>query len=285
MSSDIVSGVGARYGTAILLDPATGLPYQATPSATPETGIVIEGIKTASATDPEPQRFTHYGDDFPFAQDSLPPQTVETFAYTTAKSNLRLDAYLEGALVRTYGTDDDIQARLADSNQRGNEPFVMAMFYRQALNTANGAPQFGIERQWNIRIYPATRISPISPSYEAAITDNTYQGTPTNTGRTPWGEDYETSTWGATRGSHIEAVMDYQPRVNVYQGNGTLASFSLTHAPANANNLKLWVGGSLTVPGSITYGATPAFTVSPAVGLGTQIFALIGAANPNQSNN
>lgn len=280
MAVEIISGVGARFGAVIVLD-ENGLPAQETPSATPETGIEIEGIKTLTANDPEPQRFTHYGDDNPFAQDSLPPQTVETFSISTAKTNMELDTYLEGALVRQYGTA--FRFRVADSDQRGNEPFMMAYFYRQAIDTDKASATFGRKRQWNIRIYPSTRISPISPSYEAGITDNTYQATPTPSSYTPWGEDIETTNWGVSRGSHLEGVMDYQPRANVYQGNGTLTSWTLSHTPADSANLLVWVGGSLTVPGSITYGASPAFTVSPAVGVGTQVFALIGTNTPTQA--
>lgn len=280
-ASDIVSGVGTRYGTVFLLD-SNGLPYQAAASATPEVGQNIEGIKTATANDPEPQRFTHYGEDSPYAQDSLPPQAVETFAFTTSKTNLDLDAFLEAALVRTYGS---FNARVADSDKRGNEPLVMAMFYRQALDTAKDSPTFGKLRQWNVRIYPATRISPISDSYEGGITDKTYQGTPTLVNQTPWDEDFDVSTWGVQRGSHIEGVLDHQPRVNLYIGNATLTAWNLSHTPADSNNLKVWLNGSLTVPGSITYGATPAFSISPAVGVGTQIFALVATDQPSMANN
>lgn len=282
MPNDIVSGVGTRYGVVFVLD-ADGLPYQAVSSATPEVGVSIQGIKTATATDPEPQRFTHYGDDFPFAQDSLPPQTVESFALTTAKTNLELDSYLEGTGIRDYGI---LKARLANSNQRGNEPLVMAAFYRQALDTENGSPTFGKKRQWNIRIYPATRISPTTPGYEAGIVDNAYQGTPTNVDQTPWAETFQDeSEWGASIGAHIEGSMDYQPRFNVYRGNGTLTSWNLTHTPYDSSNLKVWVNGSITVPGSITYGASPAFTIPGTVGNGTQILALIGTNNPTMADN
>lgn len=279
-ASEIISGVGARYGVVLVLD-ENGLPFQETPSATPERGIEIEGIKTLTANDPEPQRFTHYGDDSPFAQDSLQPQTVETFAISTAKTNLVLDTYLEGAVVRQYGSA--FRFRVANSDQRGNEPLVMGVFYRQALDTDKNSVTFGRKREWNVRIYPSTRIAPITHSFETGIVDNTYQATPTPTSYTPWGEDIDTSNWGASRGSHLEGVMDYQPRVNVYAGNGTLTSWTLSHTPADSNNLLVWVGGSLTVPGSITYGASPAFTVSPAVGVGTQVFALIGTNTPTQA--
>jgi hypothetical protein len=280
-ASEIISGVGARYGVVFVLD-SNGLPAQAAASATPETGVRIEGIKTLAANTPEPQRFTHYGDDSPFAQDSLPPTEVESFNITTAKVNLALDAYLEGAKVRTI---TPLQMRVGDSDQRGNEPLVMAAFYRQALDTDQTSTSFGRLRQWNWRIYPATRISPQAPSMEQGITDSSYVATPTKVSQTPWQEDFDTTNWGVSRGAHIEGVANYQPRFTVYVGDGTITSWDLTHAPYSSADILVWVAGSLTVPGSITYGTSPAFTVTPAVGVGTQIFAVSMTNTPAQADN
>lgn len=280
-AKEIVSGVGSRYATVFVLD-ENGLPYQASSSATPETGKKIDGIKTFPVNTPEPQRFTHYGDDDPFAQDSLPPTEVESFTITTAKSNLDLDAYLEGGLVKTIAP---LEMRLADSDLRGNEPLVMVMVYRQALDTDPTSSTFGKKRQWEGKIFPATRVSPQANSFEQGITDNSYIATPTKVGTTPWGENFDSTTWGGARGAHIAFTSDYQPRINVYRGNGTLTSFNLSHTPVNSSSLLVWVGGSLTVPGSITYGASPAFTIAGPVGVGTQIFALPMTSTPSQADN
>lgn len=280
-ASEIVSGVGNRYGVVFVLD-SNGLPFQETSSATPETGQRIEGIKTLAANTPEPQRLTHYGDDNPFSQDSLPPTEVESFNITTAKVNMQLDAYLEGAAIRTI---TPLELRVGDSDARGNEPLVMAAFYRQALDTDATSPTFGKLRQWHGRIYPATRISPQAPSFEAGITDNTYVATPTKVSTTPWGETISVAnSWGVSRGAHLEFVSNYQPRFTVYKGNGTLSSWNLTHAPYSASEILVWVGGSLTVPGSITYGTSPAFTTGT-IGVGTQVFAAVFTNTPNQAQN
>lgn len=280
-AAEIVSGVGTRYGVVFVLD-SNGLPSQSASSATPETGKHISGIKTLAANTPEPQRITHYGDDNPYAQDSLPPTEVESFNITTSKTNMDLDAYLESALVNTI---TPLELRVGDSDQRGNEPLVMAAFYRQALDTDPTHTTFGKLRQWHGRIYPATRISPQAQSFEAAATDTTYVATPTKVTQTPWGETFTTNTWGVSKGAHIEFTSNYQPRFTVYKGNGTITSWNLTHAPASSADLLVWVGGSLTVPGSITYGASPAFTIPGTVGVGTQVFALSMTNTPNQAQN
>lgn len=281
-AAEIVSGVGVRYGQVFVLD-SNGLPYQATANATMETGVQIEGIKTLAATTPAPQRINHLGDDTAYAQDSLPPTEIESFNITTSKTNLALDAYLEGALVKNIG---NAEFRVGDSDNRGNEPLVCSMFYRQALDTVDGSPTFGKLRQWHGRIYPSARISPQTQSFEQLATDVTYVATPTKVTQTPWGEDFDGETsWGANDGAHIEFTMNYQPRFAVGVGNGTITSWNLPAVPAAANELLCWIAGSLTVPGSITYTpSAPAMLLSPAVGVGTQIFVAVGAQKPPALN-
>ncbi len=279
---EVVSGIGNRFGQVFILD-SNGLPYQATANATMETGAQIEGIKTLNNTTPTPQRITHYGDDEPYAQDSLSPTEIETFTITTSKSNLALDAYLEGALVKTI---QNAQFRVGDSDNLGNEPLTCSMFYRQALDTVDGSPTFGKLRQWNGRIYPSARITPQTDSYEQGATDKTYNATPTKVTTTPWGEAFDGQvSWGVNNGAHIEFVMNYQPRMAVSVGNGTITSWNLPSVPVSASELLVWIGGSLTVPGSITYTpSAPAMTLSPAVGVGTQILAVVGSQKPPALN-
>lgn len=281
-SKEVVSGVGARFGQVFILD-EDGLPFQLVANATMETGMQIEAIKTLNNSQPAPQRITHYGDDDPYAQDSLAPTEIETFVITTSKTNLALDAYLVGGLVKTIGS---AQFSVGDSDNLGNEPLTCSMFYRQALDTVNGSPTFGKLRQWNGRIYPSARITPQPTSYEQGATDNTYNATPTKVTTTPWGEEFDGETsWGANSGAHIDFTMNYQPRMAVAVGNGTITSWNLPSVPAGASELLVWVGGSLTVPGSINYTpSAPAMTITPAVGVGTQVLAIVGSVKPGALN-
>jgi len=243
---------------------------------------LIAAIKTASTSDPEPQRITHYGSDRPFSQDSLPPTTVGNFTITTADSNLALDSMAEGNLVRSINQD---VWRAGNSDQRGNEPIIAAMFYRQALDTLPGSGTFGKLRQWNVRIYPAARISPSTQSYEAGATDKTYAGTPTPTGLTLWGETYTEATWGNTYAEYTEGVTNYEPRINWWLGSGTLTAFQLSHPPASTDALSVWIDGTLTVPSAVNISVTnPSFTLTSAAGTGAKkIIALIETLNPGNS--
>lgn len=274
-----VAGVGVRRGQAFVLD-SNGLPYASTANGgTMTAGTRIERLKTISVTDPEPQRISHYGDDRPYAQDSLPPTELETFSFTTSKSNLTLDALLDGTKVRDLTM---FQQRAANTDKRGSEPLIAVWSYRQALDVDESSATFGKLRQWEARCFPSARISGQTSSFEQGATDKTYQGTPTVVKATIWGETLTEAADGATEASHFELVFNNQPIVNVGVGDGTITTFYTTCMPVDAANIKVWVGGSLTVPGSVTYSTTaPAFTIPGTVGAGTQVLAILGTTAPD----
>lgn len=280
MAKDIVSGVGIRYGVVFALDVTTSLPLPAAASAVPYVGIEVEGIKTATANDPAPRNIAHYGQDRAYAQDSLPPDTLESFAFTTSKSNLVLDAALEGTKIRSYA---GFEARAANTDKKGNEPQVMALFYRQALDTDKNSATFGKLRQWNARIYPSARIAPQTDSYEKEATDKTYNGTPTNTGYTPWNEDINLTNWGANDSAHLENTFNGQPRINTYRGNGTLVAFQLSVAPFDTTTsaLTVFVDGTVVTPSAVVNGANPAFTLTVAPGVDKLVLAIPQTNSPN----
>ncbi len=272
-ATEITAGVGTRGGWLFPLD-ADGLPSVNVTSAIPVQGSLISGIDTATTSDPAPQRFTHYGQDRPFAADSLPPTEVGTVTVTSADGNLIIDSLAEGNKVRTIG---NTVWRGGNTDKRGAEAVMGAMFYRQALDTEPGSPTFGKLRQWNIRIYPAARWSPSTASYEAGKTTKTLNGTPTPTGQTLWGENYTESSWGNSYAEYTEGNANGQPRVNVYLGNGTLTAFQLSHPPISSDELLIWVDGTLTAPSAVNTTTTnPAFTLTSPTGTSAKkIIAMI----------
>lgn len=272
MGKSIISGVGARWGYIIPLDSADGLPSINTSTAVPAQGTIVQGIKSASFNDPEPQRITHYGNDRPFAQDSLPATDVGSFAIVTAKSNMVLDAMVEGNKVRAV---DSINFRAGNTDKRGSEPQVTFMIYRQALDTTKGSATFGKLRQWHMKIYPSCRIAPSSEAFEQGATDKTYNATPTPFSYTPWNEAMNETNWGNTEGEFIDGMTDYQPVFNWWLGNGTITAFQLTHAPFSSSHLHVWQDGTLVTPSAVATGANPAFTLSAAATNAKKLVALI----------
>lgn len=277
-AKDITSGVGVRYAEAFKLDPTTGYPAVAFNSGTLVGGTLIEGIKTFDYNSPVPQRFHHYGDDRPFAQDSLPPTEIGSFTVTTAKSNLALDAFAEGTKEVTL--DTVVKARLGNSDKRGSEPQLTINVFRQTLDTQQGSTTFGKLRQWHCAIVPSTRlINRIQPMNQG-ITEKTYDGIPTPVTSTPWATAYDETTWGGTRGEYIELFFDYKPVLAYGAGNGTLTKFALPKAPVDSAHTHVWVNGTLATVSSVdTTVATPSVTLSaPPGGNGSGGLGANGAA-------
>lgn len=279
MSQSKVSGVGTRYGAVFPLD-SSGLPMPATATAVPMQGTLIEAIKGMAVTDPEPQRITHYGDDQPYAQDSLPPTEAGSFSFNTSKTNLDLDAMVEGGKVRTINSNKFIGG---NSDNRGSEPQMMVHIYRQALDTDRNSSSFGKLRQWESRIYPSARIAKQTPAFEAQNTDVTYNATPTRVKFAPWFEQFNETNWGFSEAEYITHVTDYQPRINTYRGDGTITAFQLSHPPKTSTEVTVWVDGTQTTPTNVNTSANPSFTLGSAAGVGKLVFALAETDEPGNN--
>lgn len=281
MSKQVVSGVGARY--AVVFGLATdGLPAAVHGADAGFAGTLIEGIKDLTVTDPVPQRVTHYGDDNPFAQDSLPPIEVGSFTMNTGKTNIQLDALIQGQKMRTINSNVMVAG---NTDKRGSEPQLTFMAYRQALDTQKGSATMGKLRQWNFKIYPSVRISPASQGMAQTTSDKTYNATPTVVAATPWGESFSEADWGNSTAEYVEGTTDYHPRFNVWRGNGSKTSFSLSHPPYSSSELTVWVQGTGEVtPSSVNVSATnPAFTLSVAPGDDKLVFAMIETNAPGNT--
>lgn len=276
-AKSIVSGVGARRGSGMILDSTTGLPAVGFNSGTLVAGTLFSGIKTFDYNSPQPQKFTHYGDDNPFAQDSLPPTEVGSFTITTAKTNLTLDAFTEGTKV--VSLDTTVKARLGNTNKRGVEPQETLLVYRQALDTDPDSSTFGKLREWHAALIPSTRIVNNLQSMGQGITDKRYDGIPTPVKSTPWGATFDESTWGATRGEFIELVFDYQPVMACGQSNGTLTTFALptSAVPIDTAHTHVWINGTAATVSAVSTSTTaPSFTVSSVTGTGgASVFAIV----------
>lgn len=273
-AKDITSGVGVRYAEAFILNATTGLPDIGFNSGTLVGGTLIQGIKTFNYNNPAPQRFQHYGDDRPFAQDSLPPTEVGNFTITTAKTNLALDAFTEGTKEVTL--DTVVKARLGNSDQRGSEPQELVNVFRQALDTQNGSATFGKLRQWHAAMIPSTRIINALQSMDQGPTVKTYEGIPTPVSYTPWNAAFDAATWGGVRGEYIEFTFDYKPVIACGLGNGVLTTFALPKPPIDTAHTHVWADGTLAVVSSVNTSTTaPTMTLNAAPGSGKLVFAII----------
>lgn len=281
-AKEIISGAGTRYAIVAPLG-SDGLPNVDTTTAVPVQGTVVEGIQTVSVTSPTPRRVNHRGNDYVFAQDTLPPTEISSFSFNTGKTNMRLDATVSRSKIRTIG---NAKFMAGDTDKMGDEPQVFFAVYRQALDTDDTSDTFGQLRQWNMRTFPSTRIVRQAGEFGEAEVATVYDATPTPVKQTSWGENFDETNWGVNRGTFVDGVVNYHPRFNYWLGNGTLASFQLSHPPANANELLVWNATQATQlsPSSVDLSSTnPAFTLSAAPGLGDKIVALIMTDEPGET--
>lgn len=280
MADDIMSGVGARYGVFLPNDDDTGLPQPAAHAVTPYKGVVIEGLKSVSVTDAEPQRIVHHGDDRSYAQDTLPSADFETYQFVTSKFNMVLDGTLDASKTRAVGTD--VQLRAAGNDNKGNEVRGTMMTYRQALDTDRTSATFGKKRLYNVYIWPSVQISRQTPSFEdSAATDITYDATPTGVTTAPWGDAINATNWGVTESAHLEGETRYHPRINSWIADGTVGIWTLSHPPVDIDHIRVWAGTAGSVIPVIAVN-----TVTPSVSIGTiavglPIFAFIQTPSPN----
>lgn len=275
-AKSVVAGVGARRGIVFVLDASTGLPIPSAASPIPYSGIPISGIKDYTFTGAEPQAINHYGDDRPFMADYLPSTELPSLAITTGKDNQTLDAALSGVTERSYGSS--LKMLPAETNKKGQEPLVALFFQRQALDATEGSATFGQLRQYNSRSVNSSKTIVATTGGAQTTVDQTYNSTANPTTRTFWGESFSSGTWGCTEAAVVRGNSNYAGVWNFWRGTQSIGAFTLTHSPvaADATAITVWINGSVTVPGSVTYGSSPAFSLSAVTGNdGTLIAAFI----------
>lgn len=282
---DKFAGVGNRWAAVFTVDESTGLPEVSTSSKTPVQPTLVERVKTFSATDPEPQRITHVGDDRPHAADALPPTEIGSFVVTTAQTNFGLEALLTDTEVVSEGVGDDaLKVAGINTDKRGRERRVAYITYRQALNTAKGSPLSGSQRIWHGYIYPSVLLSPSTQSMEAQATDKTYNATLSPTAQAIWGETFTEAKHGYTAVEGVQFSTKYEPRFNAWKGNGTFVDFLLSHAPVGTAALKVWVDGTLQTPTGVNVSlANPSFTLATPPANNAYVFAIIETNNPGSN--
>lgn len=256
-----VSGVGARRSFAWLLND-DGLPLPEESTAVPYEGEEIEGIKTFDPVEGAVRRFTHTGEDVAMAVQTMPTLEQDTLQITTGKANLALDAFFSKSKVREY---TNLKMRVGGGSTRGDEAYVMAMSYQQAVDTAKTSPTFGRLAYWRGYLVPIAQFTDQPMAMNENIVDKVYQGIMPPFFDLPWLEALDEANWGKEQGNYIELISRQQPFINTYRGDGSRLMFLLSKSPVDDQHLLVWVEsdgvGSLVTPDTVVTGATPSFTL------------------------
>jgi hypothetical protein len=185
----ILSGVGYRNAVLFALTTAG---YPAATATTPYEGIRVSGNKVLTLNDPEPRRIFHLGDDSIISIDVLPPQEAITGELHTGKENAILDAAIGNVKVFTVGESTMVGE---GTDQRGYEPQMGMLAYRQAQDTDPDSATFG-QRSWSWRILPKVQLISRDTGFSDQPEDKTYTVIPAKVGAHLWGTAFSTAVEG-----------------------------------------------------------------------------------------
>lgn len=242
----ITSGAGLRDERIYLLD-ANGIPDGDQSGANGYSGIDVQGVQDITLNIPDVQPIQHIGDDYVFAQDYLPPNTVVTGSFNTGKTNQTLDVALVGTKIKTEG---EWELDGQDTSKAGQEKDVLLMYHRQALVTDQADPDFGSRRWQNFFIYKTRVIPKGNTPGQGGADQNAYQIIPTGVIRTPWGDTFDETDFGYTRAVRGRLTSEYPLRAEWYDANGTATIYNLEWTPINVAKTRAYrvdTGANLTV--------------------------------------
>lgn len=262
-TTKIISAAGLRRIQIYELD-TDGNPSGDQAGADGYDGHYMSGAQSVTITTPDNQPIVHVGDDAPFAQDFLPPNTFVTANITTAKSNLALDAVLTGTLVQDVG-DGELMGR--QTSNQGNEIDIATIYYRQALDVDPESNSFG-SRRWKVGMFPKNRTVPKGASADQGAPDqNTYNVFPTAARSYPFGLAFGEVNNGFTSSPWIEGSYEYPPMLERWTGNNTIDTFNLAWTPISTTKTIVYVNGTpVTVDSVDTGNKTVTLNSAPANG-------------------
>ena len=257
----IRSGVGFRNCVVFPLT-AAGLPEPGAAAAAAYEGIHVSGAKVLTINEPEPRRISHIGDDTVLTLDFLPPTEAASAELHSGKVNDILDAAIGGMKAFTVG---EFAMLGVATDQRGYEPQVGLLAYRQAQDTDPASATFGL-RTWDFRLMPKAWLYARDAGYNDQPEDRVYTVTPAYCTAHLWGTAFSTSTEGMLRSQMLRGVSFGKPKLVAWKGDNSRVAFNLpTTAPAvSTDKMTVWVNGTLQTSGLTKTTTSLTFTAAPA---------------------
>lgn len=230
------ASVGFRNCRVYALN-ASGVP--AASSTTPYEGVVITAARALEITHPEARRVTHFGDDYVFMIDRLPPTETVSGVLRTGKQDNAVDALLSGVNAYVVGEAEGINIA---TDQQGYEPLVGLLGYQQGGegDSTLGALYGG--RVWRSMFLPKTWLILQEQGMSEAILEPRYAVFPQLNAGHLWGLAYSLATEGSTLGQIERYITTYKPLVVAWKsasGTPTKFLFSATHPAAAASKIHM----------------------------------------------
>jgi len=258
MTAPLVQGrsVGLREVTIFALN-ASERPLAAS-TTVPYEGLTVLGAKLININDPEPRRITHFGDDHVMQLDVLPPQEAMTGELQTATVDDTLDALL--ASVISFTAAGEIKGLLLNTDDKGNEPQVGLLGFRQSLDTAGA-------RVWRAILFPLAVLVPRESNMDDNPEARSYPITPMIVTKHLWGPTFAVGTEGATKAQAVRLVSEGKPKIVAFLTDNATTTFTLPAAkPATAvGKIAVYLNGAVSTPSTVTTTAV-AYATAPTTG-------------------
>lgn len=212
-----VSAAGFRHARIYQLYD-TGLPYASVAGATAYAGVQIDVAKTFTPTFPDAQNVVITGDDHVRGQIVLGPNEAVTAELAVGKSNLTVDALLQGINVVTAG---DQKYMLRETEKRGCEGMFGLLAYQQAIDNVVGSATRG-KTLWRAMWMPKARIvAKPGGMEEGNAAQTSYMVYPSVVSSHLWGMVFTTGSEGALEAQAVEHIFNGPPLLNAWLINAT----------------------------------------------------------------
>lgn len=218
------ASVGFRNCRVYALN-AYGVP--AAPSTSPYEGVVITATKALEITHPEARRVTHFGDDYVFMIDRLPPTETVSGVLRTGKQDNQVDALVSGVKAYMIGEAEGINIA---TNQQGYEPLVGLLGYQQGGEGDSTLGALYGSRVWRLMFLPKTWLILQEQGMSEAILEPRYAVFPQLNAGHLWGLPYTDAVEGNEIGQIERYIMTYKPLVVAWKSANSSPTKFLFHA-------------------------------------------------------
>jgi hypothetical protein len=250
-------GVGLN-GAYII--PLTTAGYPAATNATAYEGLAVGGPATLEVTTPDPTQIVHIGNNAVLQRDQLPSTDTSSAVLSVSRQDLDTLAAVTGTKVHTVG---DLNMLPVQTSQQGLEPTVAFLAYQQVKDEDGN-------RRWATWVFPKVTISPKTGSLNREARSLTYNITPNISKKTVAGTALTLADNGCISHEYMIYESNYRIGVVAWVGDNSDVDFAFPTnrqaAVASADNVRVYVNGTLQTSG-VTYATDDVtFGVAPAAG-------------------
>lgn len=226
---------------------AYGVP--AATSTTAYEGIRVSGASALNITHPQPRDVQHFGDDYVFARDILPPTSAMDAVIRAGKIRNDLDALVSG--VKAYSIGEAAGLNVATDRQ-GFEPQFGILTYSQAEDANEDGANMG-KRLWGSVIFPKAWVIFQEQSRDQNAYSAQYTVRAAFVTTHLWGLPYSLSTEGSLSAQEERWATEYKPNVCAWKvSSGTPAALLFNTARQAVATTKIHAVTQCTSAGAIT---------------------------------